>query len=53
VSVAPLLAPVLELKTRVDSVRWPNERYIGGEEMVSKSSAGGGLCSRQVAHIRI
>ncbi len=35
--VAPLLAAVLELKTRVDSVRWLNERYTGGEEMVSKA----------------
>ena len=28
-SVAPHLAAVLELKTRVDSVRWLDERYIG------------------------
>jgi hypothetical protein len=29
---------VLELKTRVDSVRWLNERYVGGEETVNMQS---------------
>ena len=45
-SIAPLLAAVLELKTRVDSTRWLNKRYIGREEMVGKAiilSAGAGL----------
>jgi hypothetical protein len=33
VSVVPLVAAVLELKkTRLESIRWLNERYIGGEE---------------------
>ena len=41
-SVAPLLAAVLELKTRVDSVRWPNEHYTGRNGMVSKKTFAGG-----------
>ena len=32
----PLFAVMLKLKTRVDSVLWPNEHYVGGEEMISK-----------------
>ena len=52
-NVAPLLpTAVLELKTRVDSIRWLDKHYISGEEMVGKPSAGGGLYSRQVARIR-
>jgi hypothetical protein len=43
VIVAPLLAAVLELKTRVDSVRWLNERYTGREETVSKAICWRGL----------
>ena len=35
--VVPHLAAVLELKTRVHSVRWLDECYIGREEMVDKS----------------
>jgi hypothetical protein len=48
VSIAPLLAAVLELKMKVDSVRWLNERYIGREETVSKAICWMGLYSRQV-----
>jgi hypothetical protein len=40
VIVAPLLAAVLALKTRVDSVRW---RYTGREETVSKAMCWRGL----------
>ena len=36
-SVAPLLAAMLELKTRVDSVQWLDEHYIVGEELTSKA----------------
>jgi hypothetical protein len=43
VSLAPLLPAVLELKTIVDSVRWLNEHYIGGEETVSKAICWRGL----------
>jgi hypothetical protein len=46
-SVVPLLAAVLELKTIVDSVRWLNEHYIGGEEMISKA-----ICWRGLSYIR-
>jgi hypothetical protein len=43
VIVVPLLTAVLELKTRVDSVRWLNYCYTGREGTVSKAICWRGL----------